>query len=630
MRKNGWWLGLACLLAADAGAHPDAMFPPDDDAAPRWRTRAEPASGASKRGEAVPFRIDVGLSGFWYRPASSGQGFLFDVVPAQQVVSFAWFTHSDVDAGNGSHQRWFTGVGPYSGDAATLEVYLSEGGSFAEPPAPQARVVGSVRIRFLDCRHARLDYELRENALRTAADAASGPMRSGSIELERLTPSLLCEREAAAATPRYAFIGASVLTMQDDAELHAQTLLVEDGRIAALGPDGSVAIPPDAIRIDASGRWVMPGLVDFHTHERPFNDWPDDTAGNFTMYLANGVTSIVNMGDFTDALPATGARVEAAELDGPMVFAGLFARGAGDGGTASTYARTPDEGRALVQRAVAGGYDFVKLYSALDRTTFDAIASEAAARGIGIGGHLSTQVGYDRLLQGGVDFAVHAMEVLNASGATNDGSAIPGAVAKLAQADAALNATLFVYELIRDFGADSIAQRDAWQRVLAQEGIEYMDDRALTRWRRMYDERSDLRVPFDWSAILTRQRQLTRAAADAGVPIPAGTDDIGIPGVVPGFAIHGELAALTRAGLTPLRALQAATRDAGVVIERTLRPGWDTGVLRAGARADLLLLDADPRADLATLRRPREVMVGGRRYDGEALRARLEALRTSR
>jgi imidazolonepropionase-like amidohydrolase len=419
-----------------------------------------------------------------------------------------------------------------------------------------------------------------------------------------------------------AFTGVNVLPMDVERELPGHTVVVEQGRITALGRDGAVAIPEGARVVDGSGAWLMPGLIDAHTHERALPDWPDDVAGNLVMSLANGVTTIVNMGDVTGAVVGVRDAVRSGTLPGPSIVVGHFVRGPGDGGAPHVLVSGADDARALVARARAQGYDFLKVYSAVPSAAWAALAPAARAVGLAIGGHLMQPVGLEPALAAGQVLVSHSASFPLPA---ND----PSTAVRLALTHGTVvDPTLFVQELIVGFGLDALASRPSGERFREQQGVEYMDDAMLAAWDRMMAFRTDIRTPVDRRAAFTAQQVLVKAMDDAGVPLVLGTDTLGIPGVVPGFAIHGELRARREAGIAPWRALLAGTRTAGEYLRRHVGLPEVVGVVEVGARADLLLLDADPRLDPDTLRRPRAVMAAGRYYPREWLQAELERLRS--
>jgi hypothetical protein len=440
----------------------------------------------------------------------------------------------------------------------------------------------------------------------------AGAHRLGGVAMRATEPS------------RLAFTNVNVLPMDSERVLAGQTVVVDGGLVASMGPSRSVRVPPGATVVDGAGGWLMPGLVDAHTHERALPDWPDDVAGNLVMYLANGVTTILNMGDFTGDMIGARESVRSGRMAGPAVVVGHFVRGPSDGGTSSTLVSNAAQARDLVRRARAEGYDFLKVYDGVPSDAYEALLAEGPAAHLSVTGHAVRQVGLRSALTRGQVMVAHAQSLLEGPGLAPE--SIGPTAEWVAGSGAAVTATLSVFELLTGFGLDGTSGRDPWSRVMAQDGIEYMDGRAIDAWVRMLQFRSDFRAPRDMRPALEHLKRLVKALSDAGVPILLGSDTIGVPGVVPGFSIHGELRLLREAGLTPWQALASGTRDAGAFAHRHLGSGERFGVVAEGARADLLLLDASPIEDPSVLRRPVAVVAAGRFYPREALAAHLVAL----
>jgi hypothetical protein len=423
---------------------------------------------------------------------------------------------------------------------------------------------------------------------------------------------------------------ATVLPMDREGALPRTTVVVKDGLIAAMGSDGSVSMPSDARVIDGTGTWVMPGIVDFHTHPRPFADWPDDLDGNGIMYLANGITSIVAMGDVV-GLSDTRTRVEDGELVGPNVYAGKFARGPGDGGNPAWIVRNAAEARALVQRAQEDGYDFIKVYDQLSSESFAALAEEAGARGLPVIGHVVAPVGWKASVDKGQVMFAHASSFYAyAFGGSNAPERIPAVAAQVLASGAVVGTTLLANWTTVQYSLDVLRGLDPWIGVSSRPGVQYMDDRAMPQWQRLLQARPEARTAADGTAALTFIQRYLKAFHEAGVPLILGTDDIGVPGIVPGFALQEEIQLLMEGGVAVPDILAMGTRAPGAFIRAHMKPTDRVGTLELGARADLLWLSEDPRIDPGTLSSPRAVMVGGRWYDGGWLRDRLEHLRTAR
>ncbi len=131
---------------------------------------------------------------------------------------------------------------------------------------------------------------------------------------------------------------------------------------------------------------------------------------------------------------------------------------------------------------------------------------------------------------------------------------------------------------------------------------------------------------MDWRPILAFLQTSTKAFAWAGVPMVLGTDEVGVPGVVPGFSIHGELRLLYDAGISPFEVLASGTRNAGTYLAEHMG-AVAFGTVTSGSRADLVLLDRDPRSHRSVFRDPVGVTVAGQRYPRSWLHAEMEALR---
>jgi imidazolonepropionase-like amidohydrolase len=437
--------------------------------------------------------------------------------------------------------------------------------------------------------------------------------------------------EEPSARGTFAIVGATVVPMDTERQLANYVVVVENDRVSAVGPAGSVAIPPGATVINGTGKWLMPGLVDFHSHESAPGNWPPDFPGNALMYLANSVTSIVNMGDFQEGAMAARAReVRVGAYPGPTVYAGLFARTSAEGGSRNTIVDTPADAAALAERVRDTGYDFVKVYSQISAEAYAALATAAQAAGVTIAGHFPQAVGLATSIKNGQSLVVHASGVQASLIGALDPTRIPGAVTALKNAGTYVDPTLYAFSVLRDYGLDALEGRDPFGRIQTYLGAEFMDDRTRPIWRSMLQVRTDITARIDRTAHRAFLRQLTLAMQQGGVPLLLGSDNIGVPGIVPGYSIHGTIDEMRAAGLSAFDVLSSGTRTAGEYILRYLRPADRVGTIAVGARADLLLLDGDPFLAIGTLRTPAGVMADGRWYRGGALRASVRALVTGR
>jgi hypothetical protein len=401
-----------------------------------------------------------------------------------------------------------------------------------------------------------------------------------------------------------AIVGADVLTMESPTLLRGQTVLVRDGRIAAMG---ATAVPADACRIDARGRVLLPGLADMHAHT---------SEREMPLFLANGVTLVREMNG-TPAHVALRERLARGEVAGPrlLVASPLLV------GTPLRYRhrliRSSSDAYKAAHEAKDAGYDFLKVYDGLTAEQYAALVEAGRTLGLPLDGHVPADAGLAGVLASGQ--AIQHMDKV--------AFALLGHDPDTARVEAYLAEARRLFAGRRTWVTPTLASLRALDRAGTTEYAErlrrpemtYVDTASLAWWRSL--ERGGRRAPAA-SPVYRFEQRLLGVLRESGARLLVGTDAAN-PLMIAGFSVHDELATLVAdGGLSPWDALRAATRDAAEFL------GDSTGgVVRVGARADLLLVDGDPLADLSTLRRPRGVMVGGRWHDRAALDAGLAVLR---
>lgn len=391
-------------------------------------------------------------------------------------------------------------------------------------------------------------------------------------------------------------------------------VLVRDGRIAYVGPARNAPNSSKARRIDGRGKWLMPALADMHVHienDRMMRGLfgasavPIGTVRTqdvLTPYVANGVLQVMNMSSDPDTIAQRDA-VESGAVVGPHIA--LAAMVDGDPPLQSPVltqiAVTPSDGRQIVRSMKWSGYDVVKVYGALTPEVFDAVVDEAVKQKMKVAGHIPGlgKTPVERFFRPGYGMVAHAEEFTREGMKDAD---IPRYVEMARRNGTWLTSTLALDETI-------LAQTRDPDVLKSLSGFPYLHPTAWPMWfqmNRYFSRRSPERI-----AALENQVRYTRlvvkAFVDGGVPVVAGTDTL-VPGMAPGFALHDELAALVRAGLSNEQALASATR----LPAEWLGVADDRGVAAEGKRADLLLLDADPLADVANTRRISAVIANGR------------------
>lgn len=409
------------------------------------------------------------------------------------------------------------------------------------------------------------------------------------------------------------------------------TLVLRDGVISAIGPANGAIEVEGAIEIDGSPLFAIPGLMDAHVHAH--RDGRE--AWHYPLYLAHGVTRVRDAGTHLGSALAV-RRPGGRDPSGPTVRWGsppldgtppVLSFGLG--------VETPDAARELVRMAQREGFDFVKTYDRLSPGVYRAILDEAGKIGIAVEGHVPLASSPMEAVARGQRAIDHLTLVLE--------SCIPGALAwthadadadSLALlADGRLAAALDRYDeaachaLFRRFAEAGtwhiptlVQMRGAF--ALDDPGVVDSPDNALVpdAVRREWTEYRANAKPDELRAGRAVYARMLRLVGDmhrAGVRLLAGTDASTEPFVVPGAALHEELALFVGAGLTPLEALRTATTDAARYAgDDPSRIGF-----RVGAPADIVLLTADPRRDIRNTRAIAWVIQRGVAHDRAALDA---------
>lgn len=431
----------------------------------------------------------------------------------------------------------------------------------------------------------------------------------------------LFSRPAVAKT--LAITHVTVLSMAAEAPPRLdQTVVIEAGRVRAVSAAHEARIPRGARRIDGRGKWLMPALTDAHVHlpnDHYALDRPGavDTQDQLTPYLVNGVLQVFNLS--ATALSVAQAReVEVGQVLGPHIANAAMIDGDPPVRPGQTrVAATPADGRQTVRNIRFEGYRYVKVYSRLSEDTYQAIVDEARQDGLKVVGHIPNSYrGHTAAaFVPGYGLVAHAEEFAKQSSDFSDADI--DAFAKAAKA----NGTWLIATLtISDWIARETESLDPVRRLPT---LKYLSPSVRAQWllANPYQKAATPDRLARFRKIVDFNARLVRAFAREGIPILAGTDAM-VPAAVPGFSLHDELEMLAQAGLSNRQVLEGATR----LPAEWLGVGADRGTLAAGKRADLLLLDADPLADVANTRRIAAVIDGGRYLSRADLAARLDVL----
>ncbi len=423
----------------------------------------------------------------------------------------------------------------------------------------------------------------------------------------------------------YAITDVTVVPMDRDGHLVGQTVIIRDGTIVAVGPAASTPVPSGATRIEGRGRYLMPGLAEMHAHVPPQPDQTQWTRDVLFLYAANGITFARSMLGAPHHLPLR-AQAEAGEIVSPRIYT------SGPSLNGNSVA-TPEDARRMIAEQRTAGYDFLKVHPGLDRPRYDAIVEAAQANGMTLGGHVPAEVGLMRALearQATVDHFDDFVTVLVPEGAASG----PGGFFGVNHADVVDEARIpALVERIRAAGVWNVpteslmyqilAASPTTDELLARPEMTYVPPQMRAQWAQA---RNNMQGQPGYDAARTQRfvamrGRLIKALHDAGAGLLLGSD---APQIfqVPGFSIHHELRLLVEAGLTPYEALRTGTRNVAAFLGEEDR----FGTVATGRRADLILLEADPLADVANVQRRAGVMVNGRWLSEAEIQSGLAAI----
>jgi len=448
-----------------------------------------------------------------------------------------------------------------------------------------------------------------------------------------------------------ALTGVTVIDPGAGTILPDQTVVVAGRWIAEMGPRSDTPVPRGAVRVDARGRYLLPGLWDSHVHTAAFSvidggrrRIAENSDYFFPLFLAAGITGVRDMSGELEQLVQWKAEIARGERLGPRMI--VTGRKIGGGlpvapGAPRTL-RTAAEIRTTVRLLVAGGADFLKLDD-VPLALWPSLTEAAHEAGLDLVGHLGPTIGLADAAERGQRGVEHLHGVLVGCSRQEDELI----------SEARHERTWWGRLLIRvGIWREADRDRDRIMRAVRSQDPErcrQLADRlrkagtwltpTLTalQWVNRLAEPTDEQLALTPPEVKARQVGVAPGGEDerelfaaqlavtgklhaAGVPMLAGTD---LPGTgrVPGLSLIDELVLLRRAGFSPMEALESATAAPA----RFLRLADSLGSIRKGQLADLVLVDADPLADLGNLALVEAVVTGGRYLD----RQRLDSLRSA-
>jgi imidazolonepropionase-like amidohydrolase len=447
---------------------------------------------------------------------------------------------------------------------------------------------------------------------------------------------LACAPPEPPPTDILGFTNARVIDGTGGPVLEGVTIVIEGDRIATLGPTAATTLPAGSRQIDLTGKVVTPGLIDMHYHVTTgAMRYRRDSAGALDstydralaerllrVALAHGITTIRDPGASpVEAAIALREAVDSGRVLGPRIFTA--------GPIISSPRLSEAEIREEIRSQADAGVDYIKLYSGIGPDLLRLAVAEAHARDLRVIGHLQ-RTSWTEAARAGIDFVTHGgswhqaylqpgrraeYEALGGSMRARinwlewlevEGEAVDSMIAALRERRVSVDPTLVAYHT-KFWWRDSIYQRDP-EAALVPEVLENW--RVLGMPTRDWTGQEFDRAQAAWPTMLALVRRLHRER----VRLTAGSD-LASPWVIPGVALHQELALLESAGIPRSEVLRMATRNAA----EALGIGAQVGTVEVGKRADLVVLEADPLADIRNTRRIALVVLGGRTFRPEEL-----------
>jgi len=400
------------------------------------------------------------------------------------------------------------------------------------------------------------------------------------------------------AAKRLAIVNATLIDGTGAAPRRAAVVYVENGRITDIASSGPKPKASDELDVvDGTGKYLIPGLWDMHAHYEQVEWGP--------IYLAAGVTTVRDCGNEFDFITTVRDALQSGRGIGPRLLIAGIVDGSGPISLGAITADTSEQAREVVRRYKNAGAVQIKIYSSMKPALVPIIADEAHKLGMTVTGHIPEGMTTSQAIEAGYDNVNHISYVARDLLHMERGKPVPPI--DFTTADAKKQLALFKsHHTVFD---DTIALLETLSRsaetplATLEPGIAHVAPAlasALNETGAPPARAAELAQRY--AALLATLRELHKQ----GLTIVAGTDQD-----VPGYSLHRELEIYVQAGFTPMEALQAAT----IVPARVLNMDKELGTLEIGKRADMVLLDADPLADIRNTRHIAKTISGGTVYD---------------
>ncbi len=441
-------------------------------------------------------------------------------------------------------------------------------------------------------------------AIRTGYESALGDFvaRAGADNMAALAD--LSKGLPGSHAPALAIEGATLIDGTGAAPVPDATVVIENGRITAIGPRSKVKVPPNAHVVDAKGKTLLPGLWDMHAHFEQVEWGP--------IYLAAGVTTVRDCGNELEFITSVRDAIAQGRGLGPRLLMAGFVDGTGTLAIGTARADTPEQARTWVHRYHDAGFQQMKIYSSVKLEEIKVVADEAHRLGMTVTGHVPEGLNAYQVIEAGQDQINHIGYVADIMHAP-----YPADMSRPDRRKATANLDLNTPEaqkaiaFLKDHHTvvdPTIALSEFFTATTAKppESFEPGVNKIAPE---LAEQLTDVEPPSERSEVIGKLFEKEVAIVGmlhrAGIPIVAGTDQ-----TVPGHSLHREIELYVQAGFTPMEAIQAAT----IVPARAMGLDKESGTLEKGKRGDLVILNGDPLADIHNTRNVEYVITNGTMY----------------
>jgi imidazolonepropionase-like amidohydrolase len=442
-------------------------------------------------------------------------------------------------------------------------------------------------------------------AIREGYERALGTFvgRAGTDAMEALAG--ISKSVTASNSGTLAIVGATVIDGTGSAPISDAVVVIKKGRIVSVGTRSKTKVPRHATVLDAHGKTILPGLWDMHAHFEQVEWGP--------IYLAAGVTTVRDCGNEFEFITAVRDAIASGRGLGPRLLLAGIVDGTGPLGLGVQRVDTPEQALMWTRRYHDAGFQQMKIYSSVKLEQVKIIADEAHRLGMTVTGHVPEGLDAYQVIEAGQDQINHIQyiaDIMRAPVPPNsdrktrvqamididfNSPEAQKAILFLKAHGTVVDPTMALMEFFTSTTAKPPASFEPGVTKVAPELVEQL---------------TDVGPPTERSAagdqLFAKEVAIVGALHRAGIPIVAGTDQ-----TVPGHSLHREMELYVQAGFTPMEAIQAAT----IVPARVMKIDKEVGTLERGKRADLIVVNGDPLADIRNARNVEAVVTGGVVYN---------------